>query len=100
MTPRTSTSQIYQYPTPQRSNTAPVSNVYNVVEPRDAANGHESHYYSATNGSGTKRAREDDDEVDDSKRQKVDPEEGGPVGGSPYTGINVSRPIANARKAR
>jgi protein SOK2 len=101
VTPRTSTSQIYQYPTPQRSNTAPASNVYNVMEPRDAANGHESHYYPApTNGAGTKRGREDDDEVEDSKRQKVDPEDGGPVGGSPYPSINAGRPVIAARKAR
>jgi hypothetical protein len=69
------------------------------MEPRAAANGHESHYYPS-NGAGTKRGREDDEEVEDSKRQKVDPEDGGPVGGSPYSSLNAPRPTIAARKAR
>ena len=105
MASRAAPSQtLYQsgYPAPQRSNTAPASNVYNVVEPRDAANvPSDTHYYSPANGAGTKRGREDEDDVDEmSKRQRNDPEDGGPVGGSPYTAINSGRPTIPARKAR
>jgi hypothetical protein len=97
-TPRTSTSQTWQggYPTPQRSNTAPASNLYNVMEPRDGQNGGAPDYYQSapfTNGAvpSNKRSREDDDADDDVKRAKTEHEEGGPVGGSSPYAINSAR---------
>jgi protein SOK2 len=86
-----------QYGAPQRSNTAPASNVYNVMEPRDTANGAPDYYSQPTlsNGLvGQKRGRDDDDAEEDVKRQKTGPD-GGPVGGSPY---NMSQPPIPARK--
>ena len=72
----------------QRSNTAPSSNLYNVMEPREAANGAPDAYYPRAkppngNSASNKRGREDDDAEEDVKRQKTDTNEGGPVGGSP-----------------
>jgi hypothetical protein len=95
--PRTSTSQTWQggYPTPQRSNTAPTTNIYSVMEPRDAQNGAPDYYQntSFTNGAvaSNKRAREDDEADDEVKRAKTEHEEGGPVGGSSPYAVNNNR---------
>ncbi|KAF2664568.1 apses-domain-containing protein [Microthyrium microscopicum] len=104
-TPRTSASQImYQqpgYPPPQRSNTAPASNVYNIIDSRDSAPEPQAYYSAAPNGAaGQKRGRDDDDQADEgAKRRKNEVEEGGPVGGgSPYNAINPQRPIATPRE--
>jgi protein SOK2 len=101
-TPRTATGAQpqwqSQYGAPQRSNTAPASNVYNVMEPRDTTNGAPDYYAAAplSNGlSGQKRSRDDDDDADEVKRQKTGGADGGPVGGSPY---NMSQPPIPARK--
>jgi protein SOK2 len=105
VTPRTSgNSASWQggYPTPQRSNTAPASNLYNVVDSRDSANGAaEGYYSSAINGNigSGKRGREDDDDDTDNKRQRTEHDEGGPVGGSTGSPYAVtSRPTSQRKR--
>jgi enhanced filamentous growth protein 1 len=91
---RAAPSQAWQsaYATPQRSNTAPATNIYSVMEPRDT---HMVHYQptSYANGSvpSNKRGREDDDIEEDVKRTKTEHEEGGPVGGASPYGVNGAR---------
>jgi protein SOK2 len=108
-TPRTAAAQPTWhagYGPPPRSNTAPASNLYSVMEPRDGPNGTPNGaapppaYYPASNGN-LKRGRDaEDDEHEDAKRHKAEAEDGGPVGGSPYPAINSSRPTIPARKVR
>jgi hypothetical protein len=73
------------------------------MEPRETANGATDAYYSSTapiqNGTPTnKRGREDDDAEEESKRQKTDGNEGGPVGGSPFSVNGPPRVIARGRR--
>lgn len=90
------------YPTPQRTNTAPV---YPAVDNRDTPNGSTDGYYQpAVNGNmgSAKRGREEDDEDDAEapKRQRTEQDEGGPVGGatgSPYA-VAANRPIAGRKR--
>ena len=108
MTPRTSgNSATWQggYPTPQRTNTAHGSGgaMYPAVDNRDTPNGSTDGYYQpAVNGNmgSAKRSREDDDDDDAeaSKRQRIEQDEGGPVGGgSPYA-VASNRPIAGRKR--
>lgn len=103
-TPRGSASQSWQggYPTPQRSNTAPI---YNVMEqPREAANGAPDGYYQSapySNGAvpSNKRGRDDDDDAEEVKRVKLDGHpQGGPVGGESEYAVNGARGSINRGK--